>query len=391
MNIERLKFWMGKDEPHFFHPAVCRTKDGLLMTLQTFDGAGDTYGPVQCCLSTDQGQSWSAIENVEPLRTTVLPSGIREGIADVRPFYHLHTESVIAIGCNTFYGEKKQVLEDANFDKDKYRQYPVYAIRDAAGSWSERKRLFHPFFAEKKNWRVASAQLEILADGDVIIPIYMVDEGVMHGCSVCTVRCTFDGSDLKIIEVGSQVKGNERYAIVEPSVVKFGDKFYLTLRAHDAKAGYIHLATDGCGFWAESDDGLNWSELKTWMRDDGSRLVTSTTQQHWMKLGEKIFLVYTREDESNADVMRWRAPLFAVEFDVENKCLIKRTEEIVLPLMRKDGIASVYGNFHVSSISSEISIVSDAAMWFRIEKGETEAEDRIAEYDSSVCIAIIKQ
>ncbi len=389
MNIQNIKLYEGADTPNYFHPSVCKWNDDLVMTVQTFDGAGDTYGPVEESISNDNGESWSCAVGIPALETVMLEHGIREGVADVRPFYHKLTDTVIAIGCNTFYGKSKQILDDKNFDRKRYQQHPVYAIKSADGSWSERKKLSHPFFESCNNWRVASAQLTILSNGDVIIPIYLETGDEIPRYCVCTLLCSYDGNELKIKEVGSLVNGTPQYAIVEPSVTEFRGKFYLTLRGHDINAGYINLATDGRGFLAESGDGLHWGEIGEWKWDDGMPLITSTTQQHWMNLGDKLYLVYTRKDESNIDVFRWRAPLYMAEFDADNSCLIKNTEEVVIPLERKKGFGYSMGNFHVSNISDDSCVVSDAPIWYTIKKGKTEAEDTIADYESFVVVAIV--
>jgi len=370
MKIENLEFWVGEPSPHFFHPAVCRDNTGLLMTLQTFDGFGDTYGPVMVSTSGQSGVSWSAPVPIPALKTIDLGNGIREGVADVRPFLHPKTGSVLAIGCNTYYGKARNITEDHDFDQDKFRQHPVYAIKTADGIWSERKALNHPFFAGSPDWRVACPQLVVLPDGGVIVPVYFRADSSKSVYSICTIRCSFDGRNLKVERVGTVLTSDRGRGLLEPSITKLGDTFYLTIRAEDEH-----------GYLATSADGLTWGSIEPWRWDDGAVLTTSTTQQHWLSITDRLFLVYTRKDETNGDVMRWRAPLFMAEFDPARKCLIRATETVVLPLVRKKGIPSLLGNFHVSSLTADTAMVSDASLWIKIEG------DCITEFQSSVWLA----
>ena len=88
----------------------------------------------------------------------------------------------------------------------------------------------------------------------------------------------------------------------------------------------------------------------------------STTQQHWLTHSDGLFLVYTRRDASNANVMRWRSPLWVAQVDVEKRCLIRSTEQVVLPLVG-DGVnapdqVALMGNFHVTNASADESWVT---------------------------------
>jgi len=370
MKIENLEFWAGEDAPHFFQPAVCPDNTGLLMTLQTFDGHGDTYGPVMVSTSGDSGVSWSSPTAIPALKTVDLGNGVREGVADVRPFLHPKTGSVFAIGCNTFYGKGRNITEDSGFDPEKNRQHPIYAIKQADGTWSGRKVLTHPFFADSLNWRVACPQLVMLSDGDIIVPVYFETSASDLVASVCTMRCTYDGAVLKVSEVGTVLRSDRGRGLLEPSVIKWGGRFYLTIRAED-----------DCGYLATSADGLTWGGMEPWRWDDGSILTTSTTQQHWLAIADRLFLVYTRKDETNGDVMRWRSPLFMAELDPIHNCLVRATEQMVLPLIRREGNPNLLGNFHVSSLTSDTSMVSDASLWIKIQG------DRITEFRSSVWLA----
>jgi hypothetical protein len=100
---------------------------------------------------------------------------------------------------------------------------------------------------------------------------------------------------------------------------------------------------------------LNWSEITLWCFDDGEPLEMSTTQQRWLAQGSELYLVYTRKRENNHGVARWRAPLLIAQVDSEKMCLIRATEQVVLPL-RGDGMApgdvvARMGNFHTTVVS----------------------------------------
>ncbi len=143
---------------------------------------------------------------------------------------------------------------------------------------------------------------------------------------VSGVRASFDGELLKVKEVGPALHNDKGRGLLEPSVTKFGGKFWITLRAEDNR-GYVSV----------SDDGLNYEEKRAWTWDDETPIEMSTTQQHWLTHSDGLFLVYTRRDESNENVMRWRSPLWVAQVDTDKRCLIKSSEQVVLPLVG-DGI-----------------------------------------------------
>ena len=168
---------------------------------------------------------------------------------------------------------------------------------------------------------------------------------------VAGVRCTFNGETLKIAEVGPPLTLNVGRGLLEPSLVEFGGTFYLTIRAED-----------GSGYVAVSADGLNYSEKKKWSWDNGDPIGMSTTQQHWLAHSDGLFLVYTRKDESNEKVIRWRSPLWVAQVDPKKLCLIRKTERVALPLVGDgvkdpDGVA-LMGNFHVTNASPTESWVT---------------------------------
>ena len=76
---------------------------------------------------------------------------------------------------------------------------------------------------------------------------------------------------------------------------------------------------------------LKWSPKKAWAYDDGTPLVTSTTQQHWLAHSDALFLVYTRRGANNDHVFRHRAPLFMAQVDPKRLCIIRDTEQIIVP------------------------------------------------------------
>lgn len=346
-DIKRSAFWEGCKTPQYFHPSVCSCKDGLIMTLQVSTNVSDTYGPVMSSLSKDAGDSWSEPQAIKALEHNNLPNGLTEGIADVRPVFHPQSKSVIAIGCNTYYGAKGHWQYDESLKFKVLPQFPVYAVRRADGSWSERKKLKIDFFADCLNWRVACAQMLIFPDGDVLIPIYFSKNTNPDVFNVCSVRCAFDGECLTPQAVSNILSLDIGRGLIEPSLATLNGKYYMTIRAEDNH-----------GYFSVSDDGLSWGQITPWCWDNGEALIMSTTQQHWVCNGKNLFLVYMRKTGFNDDAMRWRAPLFVARFDEKNACLIRNTEQELLPLIRTDGGVNQMGNFHAVDISSTQSIVS---------------------------------
>ena len=121
-------------------------------------------------------------------------------------------------------------------------------------------------------------------------------------------------------------------------------------------------AEDSRGYVSVSKDGLQWDGKRAWAWDDGTPIDMSTTQQHWLTHSDGLFLVYTRKDKSNTNVIRWRSPLWVAQVDTDKRCLIKATEQVVLPLIG-DGVkdpnnVAIMGNFNVTNASPTESWVT---------------------------------
>lgn len=349
--IQKYSFWGSNEDPNYFHPAVSRWNDRLIMTMQTIFGS-DHYGPVMWSQSTDEGKSWSHPQAISSFRQVELGNGLIEGYADVRPEFHARTGAVIALGCNTYYGSKGNIVYDSALKSKSLPQFPVYAVLTPNGIWSERKRLEHPFFADCAAWCTACAQISVLENGDLLLPIYFKPVSGINNYSVCTALCSFDGSEIKIKHISNVLSSNIERGLLEPSVVRFNGKYFMTIRAEDNN-----------GYFSCSSDGINWVPAQSWNWENGEPLLMSTTQQHWLMLGGKLYLVYTRKSELNSSIFRWRAPVFMAEFDQRRGCLIKDTEKIVFPIAWKEKRPNLLGNFHVSNISSQVSFISDGSLW----------------------------
>lgn len=107
--------------------------------------------------------------------------------------------------------------------------------------------------------------------------------------------------------------------IYEPMIIENNGRYYMTIR------------NDQVGLFAVSDDGFTYTDLKPWVWDDGSVLQNYNTQQHWVKLGNTLFLTYTRITPHNHHVFRNRAPIFMAQFDEEKQCLLRDSEVILVP------------------------------------------------------------
>jgi hypothetical protein len=344
-SITKETLLRGRDGrgPTWFHPRACMvpTPEGPLafMTLQEIAGS-DYFGPVHWMTSPDFGRTWTKPAPVPPLGRVAQPSR-EEGVCDVVPEWHEKTKCVLALGHNVFYSGPK-------FSRDQPPRWPIYAVwRD--GKWGSRRKLE---WADPRGSFIYSnncGQRVNLPSGDVLLAF-------THGPgelarSVSGVICSFDGETLRVKQVGEEIKHNQSRGLLEPSLTRFGNRFYLTIRAEDER-GYV----------CASDDGLKWTPKQPWAWDDGEPLTMSTTQQHWLTHSDGLFLVYTRKDASNVNVVRWRSPLWVAQVDPKSLRLLRATERIVLPLVG-DGVkdpdkVAIMGNFHTTNVTPDESWVT---------------------------------
>ena len=328
----------------WFHPRACMVGKKAFMTLQPITGS-DYFGPVHWTTSDDLGKTWSEFQPAPPLGWKAEGEG-NEAVCDVTPSFHAPTGSVLALGQNVFYSNAH-----AGFKGDQPPRWPMYAVwKD--GVWGPRQKLVWDDPRGNQIYSNNCGQRVMMPNGEVMMSFTFGVKDKPR--SVCGVRCSFDGKQLLVQETGPELTNPVGRGLLEPSVTHFQNRFYLTIRAED-NHGYV----------AVSDDGLHYEPKQAWTWDDGTPLVMSTTQQHWLTHSDGLFLVYTRKDPSNLKVMRWRAPLWVAQVDVKTLRLIHATERVVLPLIG-DGVnagdqVAMMGNFGINNASATESWVTDGS------------------------------
>ena len=158
------------------------------------------------------------------------------------------------------------------------------------------------------------------------------------------LRCSFDGENITVLEMGTPLTIHIKRGLYEPSLVCHNGDYYMTLR------------NDECGLVAKSCDGLKYTDLQLWKWQDGSILQNYNTQQHWMTIGDELYLVYTRRGATNDHVFRHRAPLFAAK--VENIRLVKDSEVVIV-----EQRGARLGNFGVTPYNDGAIVM--AAEWMQ--------------------------
>ncbi|MEA1950481.1 MAG: sialidase family protein [Planctomycetota bacterium] len=308
-------------------PIVVMTLNELLLS------GSDVYYATNDMFSKDLGTTWSEPrphpksmgrrnepDDNQPGSVVVAPS-------DITPQWHAASGKLLATGHNVRYkGDRGPLHVRA--------RETVYSTYDpATQTWSPRKRLKMPDLPRFKNAGAGSTQRYDLPNGEILLPIYFKRPDKKQNLST-VVRCRFDGETLEYIEHGDELAIPVVRGFCEPSLTKFGDRFYLTLR--NDKHGYV---TSG-------KDGLHFDKPIKWRFDDGRELGSYNTQQHWVTHSDGLFLVYTRRGADNDHVFRHRAPLFMARVDPEKLRVIRSTERVLVPQR-----GARLGNFGVTQIS----------------------------------------
>jgi len=350
-SVTKQTIWRNRDGSGvtWFHPRACmvpgaKGKPIALMTLQSIGGS-DYFGPVHWTESADGGKTWSKPKPIPALGRKPVQGhdGLMAGVCDVVPQYHPQTGTVLALGHVVFYRGPRFS------SKEQLARYPVYAVRYKDGSWSKRKILRWDDPRGAFIYSNGCGQRVVMPNGDIMMSFTFGPTSKNR--MVAGVRCSFDGEQLRVLQVGPPLENNVGRGLLEPSVTRFQSRFYMTIRAED-----------GHGYVAVSDDGLQYRRKTAWAWDDGTPIAMSTTQQHWLTHSDGLFLVYTRKDASNVNVIRWRSPLWVARVDTERLCLIRSSERVVLPLVG-DGVdapddVALMGNFHVTNVSPQESWVT---------------------------------
>jgi hypothetical protein len=300
----------------WFHPragTIPGTPPTVVLTMQKLNvKRSDVFYPINSLESSDLGQTWSPIvEHAQTLGRHPQGNNREEGICDFTPKWHAASGKLLATGHTVAYTNDVLVLARTN-----YAVWSVYESKTR--TWAPWAKLVIPSEPNFSNGGAGSTQRVDLENGDVLLPIYF--KGITNKTLSSTVlRCRFDGQTLRYVEHGSEHTVNIDRGLYEPSLAKFKDRFYFTMR--NDRAAYI----------ATSRDGLHFDEPRKWTFDDGADLGSYNTQAHWITHSDGLFLVYTRRGATNDNVIRHRAPLFMAQIDPEKLVVLRATERELVP------------------------------------------------------------
>ncbi len=306
-------------------PIVVMTTQKLRITgSDIFDGLHD--------FRTDNlGSKWSGPAPHAALDRRPMGEGIEAAPCDFTPQWHARTGKLLGTG-KTFWYKNDEHFRGPPSDA-------VYSVYDPGKrTWSAWARVDLPELPQFKNCSAGCAQRYDLPDGDVLLPVYFRPTPTDVRARVTVVRCKFDGQVLKYAGHGNEIEipdNEERHrGFSEPSLTRFKDRFYLTLRA------------DHRAYVASSEDGMSFDKPRRWRFDDGKELGSYNTQQHWVTHSDGLFLTYTRRGADNDHIFRHRAPIFMARVDPKRQVIIRETERIIIP-----ETGTRMGNFGVVDVS----------------------------------------
>ncbi|UCG50176.1 MAG: hypothetical protein JSU94_10370 [Phycisphaerales bacterium] len=300
----------------------------VVMTLQKLLLTGsDVFYAINEMRTDDLGTTWSEpTAHEQTLGRRDEPAGVVVAACDWTPKWHAASRTLLGIGQTVRYRNNRVMTV-----RNRETAYAVYDQNEH--KWSPWTTLKMPDEQRFKNAGAGSVQRYDLPNGDILLPIYFKQPKDKQ-YSVTVLRCSFDGRILRYLLHGSEHSVPIDRGLCEPSLTRFKNRYYLTLR--NDRAGYV----------TSSDDGLNYVEPRKWRFDDGQDLGNYNTQQHWVTHSDALFLVYTRKARGNDHVFRHRAPLFIARIDTERLCVIRDTERILVPER-----GARLGNFGVTPVN----------------------------------------
>jgi len=283
----------------------------------------------------DLGLTWQGPTPLPGFERRPFNEKLEITVCDFTPRWHATSGKLLGTGHTVVYGNNRVLSV-----RPRATAYSAYD--PVTRKWAPWRTLEMPSEPRFANSGAGSTQRLDLANGDLLLPIYFKEPSASKYAST-VVRCRFDGETLRYVEHGSELTVDADRGLYEPSITRYGDGFYLTMR------------NDVTGYVAVSTDGLHYGEPRPWTWDDGSDLGSYNTQQHWVVHSDALFLVYTRRGANNDHVMRHRAPLFIAEVDPLKLCVVRSTERELMP-----NRGARLGNFAVTEVSPQETWVTDA-------------------------------
>lgn len=331
-------------------------KPTLITTMsQTGKKGSHDFHDIYETRSTDGGETWSDPAVIASLKRYREVDEYEVAPGDFWPTWHAKTKTILATGKTFNFRDGKQ--------ENRLRERVAYAVRKPfvadEASWSTLKFLETP----KKDHagfeivapNAGTTQRVDLPNGEILLPVRYEREPDKHNYTTVVCRCRFDGEQLTYLEHGSELNIPKGRGFYEPSLAKFGERYFLTLRA------------DHSAFVTSGTDGIHFDPAKEWTFDDGKILGSYNTQQHWVTIGGGLFLVYTRRDANNDHIFRHRAPLFIAQVDPDKLQVLRDTEQV---LIAED---------HATLGNSGICRVSDSESWVTCGEGLLRLGKRKAE------------
>jgi hypothetical protein len=337
------KYWDGRyDWAQVWAGAIPGAgKDGLpavIITTQREDNASDDYyHGVHTLRSDDLGRTWTAPRPHPELEPKPQADGTILGLCDFVSGWHPQTRRLLITGHTVRYA-------NGRLAEVPYARSTAYAAYDpASDTWTPWREMEMPDQEKFYNAGSGMCQWVLEPNGDILLPVYYKprSEDRRECYSATIVRCRFDGTTLRYLEHGDELKHEVPRGYCEPSLTRHGGRYYLTLR-NDVR-GYVTSGTDG----------LHFDPPRPWTFDDGTELGSYNTMQHWLSHGDGLFLVYTRRGADNDEIIRNRAPLFIAQVDPDRLCVIRATERVAVP---KRGAS--LGNFGAARITPQESWIT---------------------------------
>ncbi len=306
------------DDFFWFHPYLAAIpgagEEGLpavILATQKHLVADDHYSPTYVMRTDDLGKTWSGPTAVPQLKW-MTEDGYDLAVSSIVPNWHSRTRKLLAIGHCNLHDRPSGFIDKPG---STWLFYTTY--NPETGQWSdwaavgERGKEIHGVASGCSQWLVEP-------DGSILLPVYLQTSfgGVWD---VQVWKCAFDGEKLAVTAKGNMIKRAGGRGIHEPSLTKFQDRYWLTIRSDDT------------AFVTTSEDGLHYEPITEWTFDDGKVLGSINTQQHWVTHSDGLFLVYTRRGADNEEIARYRAPLFIARVDPEKKLVLRETERVLLP------------------------------------------------------------